>query len=62
MKIITDLRVLNTIAKKNKITIDKKYKYITTPTYYIPNVLTYNGKIYKAKYFDGCFNPYIVEI
>ena len=62
MKIIKDLRILNAINKKYGIEFDKDYKYIITCAYKIPYNMEYNGKNYISKYFDGCFNPYVVEI
>ena len=62
MKIVKDLRVLNAICKRYNIIIDKDYKYITSNPYKTPYIMEYKGKQYKAKYFDGCFSPFIVEV
>jgi len=28
----------------------------------LPNYMYYNGQVYALKYFDGCFNPYLVRL
>jgi len=67
MKTIKDLRVLKAIINKSKLTtnnsnltIDKKYKYLTTGDIVIP--IKYKEKKYVSRYLDGCFYPYIIEL
>lgn len=57
MEIIRDLRILNAIAKKQGLTIDKDYKYITSD--FKNWHFDYKGKQYKIQFFDGCFYPFI---
>ena len=57
---IRDLRTLKAIAKKYNMKIDKDFKYITSYDYKLNNI-EYKNNIYKIKYFDGCFYPYIVK-
>lgn len=59
MEIIRDLRILNAIAKRQNLTIDKDFKYITSD--FKKWHFEYKGKNYKIQFFDGCFYPYIVE-
>ena len=66
-KIISDGRVLK--AFKNRgfiIDYDKNYKYIDEHNYYNSdksiNEFYYKYELYKIKYFDGCFNPFIIKI
>ncbi len=62
MKVIKDLRVLKAIVKKSKykLTIDKRYKHLSSGDIITP--IRYKGKKYISKYIDGCFYPYIVEL
>ena len=63
--IIKDLKTLNKINKQigNIFIFDKKHKYINSPTYYPLDIdRTLNKLGYEVKYFDGCFNPFIVKI
>jgi len=57
---ITDARILNAICIRYNMKFDKKYKYITEDN----NIswFDYKGSLYKLKYFDGCFHPYVIKI
>ena len=66
-KIVTDGKILK--AFKNKgfiIDYDKKFKYVDEHNYYNSNKsineFYYKNELYKIKYFDGCFNPFIIKI
>lgn len=65
--LVTDRVTLNAIAKKNSIDFDKKFKYYVGKSdknkkgEYIPNFFTHNNRVFKLEYFDGCFNPFLVE-
>ena len=48
MEIIKDLRTLNAIAKKQGLTIDKDFKYITSD--FKKWHFEYKGKQYKIQY------------
>lgn len=66
MKVVKDLRKLNAIAKKYSLNFCRKYKYYEGDPYYnskgesLPYEFPYKGKTFKLKYFDGCFNPFLV--
>ena len=60
MEIIRDLRTLKAIAKKYNMEIDTDFKYIKSYDYKLSNI-EYKNNIYKIKYFDGCFFPFIVK-
>ena len=65
-EIIKDLRVLNHF-KKYGLEFDKTFKYYLGDAYLtktgIPTytIFKYKGFDYKLKYFDGCFNPYLIK-
>ena len=59
-KIITDGRILRAVKNKGFIIdYDKNYKYIDD---YNINQFYYKNELYKIKYFDGCFNPFLIKI
>jgi hypothetical protein len=61
-KIIKDGRTLNAIKKQGLIIeYCKQFKYIDKYDYSIYQ-FKFNKKQYEIKYFDGCFNPYLVEV
>lgn len=60
MQIVRDLRILNAIGKRYNIKFDKDWKYILSD--YDTKIIEYKGKKYEQKFFDGCFNQYLVEI
>lgn len=62
-KIITDLRFLDSFGRVYNMVFDKKYKYCTVDDS-IPcrAMKEYKGHIYRLKYFDGCFYPYLVQV
>jgi|TARA_R110000803_G_scaffold112660_7_gene181067 hypothetical protein len=68
MKLIKDLRVLNAISKRYSLDFCNIFKYYIGDAYkdskdnYLPKVFNYKSKAYKLKYFDGCFNPFLIEI
>jgi hypothetical protein len=72
MEIIKDLKiskaVLKKILKENDLVesncfINKKFKYIDGNLPFILfSKVDYKSEIYKIKYFDGCFNPFIVKL
>jgi hypothetical protein len=59
MEIIKDIKTLNAISKKQNLKYDKKYRYITDYNF-LRTTFLHNNKKYKIKYFDGCFNPYLI--
>lgn len=64
MKIIKDLRTLNAIAKKYRLNFSKTHKYYLGRAHKkgesLPYSFEHNNKKYELKYFDGCFNPFLV--
>ena len=66
--VINDLRILKAIGKKYNLDFDKDFKYYIGNAYLdnkgnsLFNVFEYKGKKYELKYFDGCFNPFLVEV
>jgi hypothetical protein len=58
---------LKSLANKLNLTFDKKFGYCISDAYNddkgnpIPTYFVVNFAIYGLKYFDGCFNPYLVE-
>ena len=75
MEIVKDLRVGNAILKRmaeennfdiNNVFIHVNFKYIDTIDISKNDVsycvTEYKGNKYKVKYFDGCFNPFIVKL
>lgn len=67
MNIIKDKTSLKAIAKKYSLTFCSIFGYYEGNAYnndkgeYLPNYFEYNGRVFKLKYFDGCFNPFLVE-
>jgi hypothetical protein len=72
-KVIKDLTILSSIGRKYNLIFSRTYKYCETGPYknevgetipnYLPHVV--NGvvkAVYELEYFDGCFNPYLVEV
>jgi hypothetical protein len=64
MKVITDSRVLNAVAKKHNLNFCPKYKYldIEDPECDLPYEFPHNGNVYRLKYFDGCFKLFLIQI
>jgi hypothetical protein len=72
-KVVTDIQTLRGMAKAGHIKLDpatgKKVNHWTgqpIKACYIddavgPTHFTYRGAKYRIKYFDGCFNPFVVE-
>lgn len=60
-------KVSKGLAKKLNLEFDPKFGYYVGDTYNdskgnsIPNYFYFNGIVYSLKYFDGCFNPYLVQ-
>ena len=68
MEVIKDNKIIKGIAKKYHLEFCPKYKYYEGNAYNntkgetIPTYLSYGAKIYQLKYFDGCFNPFLIDI
>lgn len=64
---VKDLRVLNAIAKKYALEFDRIFKYYIGNPYknangdHLPHYFIYKDSVYSLKYFDGCFNPFLIE-
>jgi hypothetical protein len=62
-----DKAPLKSLAKKLNLTFDKKFGYCISDAYvndkgeYIPTYITVGWEVYGLKYYDGCFNPYLVQ-
>lgn len=74
MEIVKNMRVLNSLQKAGLIKFcEQTGEIITTlysnakhKCYYIDEAVgsssfEYRGKKYAVKYFDGCFNPFVVK-
>jgi len=68
MKIIKHYSTLKSVGKLYHLDFCQKYKYYIGNAYYnsigdcIANKIEYKGNQYKLQYFDGCFNPYLVQL
>ena len=68
MNIITHKTILKAIAKKYNLSFCKAHGYYEGDVYKndkgesLPNYFSNGASIYKLKYFDGCFKPYLVDI
>ena len=66
MQVIKDLRIIKAIAKKYNLDFCRKYKYYVGDACKnnkgksLPYTFEHKEKTYKLKYFDGCFNPFLV--
>jgi len=64
-------KILNAVAKKYSLEFDKKHGYYTGDAYtngkgeylstFEDNIVIGDGNVYQLKYFDGCFNPFLVR-
>jgi len=75
-KIIKDKKILKSVGKKYGLEFDKDHGYYTGDAYEnnrgeslstFEDNMTVEGMIverrtYRLQYFDGCFNPFLVEI
>ena len=66
-KIISDGRVLKALKYRGFIIdYDKAHKYVDEHNYYNSNKsineFYYKNELYKIKYFDGCFSPFVIKI
>jgi len=58
---------LKSLANKMNLTFDKKFGYCISDAYNddkgypIPPYITVGFRVFGLKYFDGCFNPFLVE-
>lgn len=69
MKIVKHKPTLKAIANRYKLSFCEIHKYYEGDAYKnnegenIPYYLTNGkGRVFKLKYFDGCFNPFLVEL
>lgn len=72
MKIVHDLRVIKAMAKKGLVELSQdtgeKVRHWTGRTVkavYIssgPYEFEYKSKRYGVRFFDGCFNPFVVDL
>jgi hypothetical protein len=64
--IINNIASLRAFGKKHNLTFDEKFKYCISDAYkddkgdYIQSYYYYDNNVYSLKYFDGCFNPFLV--
>ena len=55
------------LAREMNLTFDPKFGYCTSDAYYddkgnpIPSYITVGFRVFGLKYYDGCFNPFLVE-
>ena len=63
-KIVNDCRTLRALKNRNYInSYDKKHKYIDCSfKQQLNHNIEYKNNIYKIKYFDGCFSPFVIQI
>jgi hypothetical protein len=68
MEIIKSNAIIKGVSKKYHLTFCNTHKYLEGSPYYnnkgesIPMYLSYGARIYKLKYIDGCFKPFLVDI
>jgi hypothetical protein len=75
MEIIKDARVINAILRKmskennfefENVYVNQDYKYIQTIDHDKKDAdfcrTEYKGSVYKVRYFDGCFSPFMVKL
>lgn len=68
MKILEDIQTLKALANKYHLEIDMEFKYYSGNAYMnlkdeiLPRYFKIGNRTYKLKYFDGCFNPFFVEV
>lgn len=66
--IITDLRILNQIAKKYHLEFDKKYKYYignadkNDKGEFLPNYFSLGDRVFRLRYVSGSFHPFLVAV
>jgi len=66
--IIKDLRILKAIGLLYGLKFDRKFKYYIGDTYKTDRGLStseqfkYKNRVFELKYFDGCFNPFLIEV
>ena len=66
-KIVTDCRILRAFKNKGFIKdYDLEFKYVNSYDYYNSDKnidkFKYKNNTYKIKYFDGCFNPFVIKL
>ena len=62
-EIVNDGRILKALKNRGFInSYDKKFKYIDCSFKQKIRPINYKNNEYQIKYFDGCFNPFIIKI
>ena len=67
-EVVENFRVLNSISKKFNLDFCRKHKYYNGNPYQdnkgndLPRIYNYKDSRYKLKYFDGCFNPFLIKL
>jgi hypothetical protein len=61
METIKNLNTLKAISKKYKLEFCKKFKYCIKDNDNYGLMFLKNRK-FKLKYFEGCFNPFLIQI
>ena len=62
-KIVNDCRVLKAFKNKGFIKdYDLQFKYIDCNFEQFLYEFKYKNNTYKIKYFDGCFNPFVIKL
>ena len=64
MEIITDMRILKAIGRRNNLVFDSQYKYCVNDNHSWERCLSrfeYKGNKYKLQYLSGSFYPYLVK-
>lgn len=63
MSVIADGRILRAIARRYGLTFDPVHKYCTAAKSAAADLVKYpyKGEVYKLKYFDGCFYPFLIR-
>ena len=60
MIIIKNKKILRSLSKKYNFEFCPIYKYVVFSENYFLK-FQHKNKKYKLKFFDGCFNPYLVQ-
>ncbi len=68
MIVIKEIDTLKQLSKKYNIEFDYRYGYYIGNAYKnlndepLSNFMCIGNHVYELKYFDGCFNPFVVVI
>lgn len=59
-KVVKNPHTLRKVCSALGLEYDSKHKYITNGELVCKE--SHAGKVYRTRYFDGCFYPFLVEV